>query len=171
MKDGHYVCHILENDKWFKYDDSEVSISQEPPKESGYLYLWKRHVAAASPIQNQPISPVSIHPFRPEPKRLNLTQLIDLNEKGFVKNMFVACHACEGRGNIENTKYMDHIEQCDGKKKKEEKMARVKKSGTVEELRNKILPYIDLNSAGKKITTKELLMKLLEKFEKDNKKK
>ncbi|KAG4066703.1 hypothetical protein HA402_007339 [Bradysia odoriphaga] len=39
---GHYVCHILKNDKWVIFNDSKVAISQNPPKELGYLYLFKR---------------------------------------------------------------------------------------------------------------------------------
>lgn len=39
---GHYVCHILKNDKWVIFNDSKVAISQNPPKELGYLYLYQR---------------------------------------------------------------------------------------------------------------------------------
>lgn len=39
---GHYVCHLLKNDKWVIFNDSKVAISQNPPKELGYLYLYQR---------------------------------------------------------------------------------------------------------------------------------
>lgn len=39
---GHYVCHILKNDKWVIFNDSKVAISQNPPKDLGYLYLYQR---------------------------------------------------------------------------------------------------------------------------------
>lgn len=39
---GHYVCHILKNNQWVIYNDSKVAISQNPPKDLGYLYLYQR---------------------------------------------------------------------------------------------------------------------------------
>jgi ubiquitin carboxyl-terminal hydrolase 5/13 len=39
---GHYVCHILHNDRWILYNDEKVSLSENPPKELGYLYFYKR---------------------------------------------------------------------------------------------------------------------------------
>jgi ubiquitin carboxyl-terminal hydrolase 5/13 len=39
---GHYVCHILQNDRWILYNDEKVSLSEHPPKELGYLYFYKR---------------------------------------------------------------------------------------------------------------------------------
>lgn len=39
---GHYVCHILKDDKWVIFNDNKVAISQNPPKDLGYLYLYKR---------------------------------------------------------------------------------------------------------------------------------
>lgn len=39
---GHYVCHILKEDRWVIFNDSKVAISQNPPKDLGYLYLYKR---------------------------------------------------------------------------------------------------------------------------------
>lgn len=38
---GHYVCHIQHNGKWVIYNDGKVAISQNPPKELGYLYLYE----------------------------------------------------------------------------------------------------------------------------------
>ncbi|XP_055600929.1 ubiquitin carboxyl-terminal hydrolase 5 [Uranotaenia lowii] len=39
---GHYVCHILKDSKWVIFNDNKVAISQNPPKELGYLYLYQR---------------------------------------------------------------------------------------------------------------------------------
>lgn len=39
---GHYVCHILKDDQWIIFNDSKVQISQRPPKDLGYLYLYER---------------------------------------------------------------------------------------------------------------------------------
>lgn len=39
---GHYVCHILKEDRWVIFNDGKVAISQNPPKDLGYLYLYKR---------------------------------------------------------------------------------------------------------------------------------
>ena len=39
---GHYVCHILKDDRWVIYNDEKVSQSENPPKDLGYLYLYER---------------------------------------------------------------------------------------------------------------------------------
>lgn len=42
---GHYVCHILKDAAdvgWVIFNDNKVAISQNPPKELGYLYLYQR---------------------------------------------------------------------------------------------------------------------------------
>ncbi|XP_055373009.1 ubiquitin carboxyl-terminal hydrolase 5 [Condylostylus longicornis] len=39
---GHYVCHLLKDNQWIIFNDSKVAISQNPPKELGYLYLYER---------------------------------------------------------------------------------------------------------------------------------
>lgn len=39
---GHYVCHIKKDDRWVIFNDSKVSISEEPPTEFGYLYFYER---------------------------------------------------------------------------------------------------------------------------------
>ncbi|XP_070502099.1 ubiquitin carboxyl-terminal hydrolase 5 [Chironomus tepperi] len=39
---GHYVCHILKDDQWIIFNDNKVQISQRPPKDLGYLYLYER---------------------------------------------------------------------------------------------------------------------------------
>lgn len=39
---GHYVCHILKDGQWIIFNDNKVQISQRPPKDLGYLYLYER---------------------------------------------------------------------------------------------------------------------------------
>jgi ubiquitin carboxyl-terminal hydrolase 5/13 len=39
---GHYVCHIKKDDKWVIYNDNKVAISENPPKELAYMYIFKR---------------------------------------------------------------------------------------------------------------------------------
>lgn len=44
---GHYVCHILKEEesapaRWVIYNDSKVAVSEAPPKQLGYLYLYQR---------------------------------------------------------------------------------------------------------------------------------
>merc|ERR1719447_2767846 len=40
---GHYVCHIKDKEgRWIIYNDNKVALSVTPPRELGYLYLYKR---------------------------------------------------------------------------------------------------------------------------------
>ena len=39
---GHYVCHILKEGKWVIFNDNKVALSESPPKELAYLYLYQR---------------------------------------------------------------------------------------------------------------------------------
>merc|ERR1712228_87191 len=39
---GHYVAHIKKNNKWYFFNDNKVAISQDPPFDHGYLYIFKR---------------------------------------------------------------------------------------------------------------------------------
>ncbi|KAE8747199.1 hypothetical protein FOCC_FOCC006066 [Frankliniella occidentalis] len=39
---GHYVCHIRKDGQWVIYNDNKVAVSENPPKELGYLYLYER---------------------------------------------------------------------------------------------------------------------------------
>jgi len=39
---GHYVCHILRDGKWVIYNDEKVALSEKPPRDLGYLYLYRR---------------------------------------------------------------------------------------------------------------------------------
>ncbi|KRT81918.1 Peptidase, partial [Oryctes borbonicus] len=39
---GHYVIHILKEGRWVIFNDNKVALSENPPKELGYLYLYER---------------------------------------------------------------------------------------------------------------------------------
>ncbi|CAH2095956.1 unnamed protein product [Euphydryas editha] len=39
---GHYVCHILHEGRWVIFNDNKVALSENPPKDLGYLYLYER---------------------------------------------------------------------------------------------------------------------------------
>ncbi|RWS15264.1 ubiquitin carboxyl-terminal hydrolase 5-like protein [Dinothrombium tinctorium] len=39
---GHYVCHIFKDGKWVIFNDNKVALSEHPPKDLAYLYLYKR---------------------------------------------------------------------------------------------------------------------------------
>lgn len=39
---GHYVCHLKRDGKWIIYNDEKVAISQNPPLQHAYLYLFRR---------------------------------------------------------------------------------------------------------------------------------
>ncbi|KAM9951132.1 hypothetical protein ACTFIT_012236 [Dictyostelium discoideum] len=41
---GHYVCHIKKNNRWIKFNDRHVQLSEQPPKELGYIYFYKRQL-------------------------------------------------------------------------------------------------------------------------------
>jgi len=39
---GHYVAHLMREGKWVKFNDTRVSIADKPPKESAYIYFFRR---------------------------------------------------------------------------------------------------------------------------------
>ena len=39
---GHYVAHIRKNDRWVIFNDETVALSEHPPKDLAYLYLYQR---------------------------------------------------------------------------------------------------------------------------------
>ncbi|XP_077204433.1 ubiquitin carboxyl-terminal hydrolase 13 isoform X2 [Paroedura picta] len=39
---GHYVCHLKKEGRWVIYNDLKVCASERPPKELGYIYLYRR---------------------------------------------------------------------------------------------------------------------------------
>jgi ubiquitin carboxyl-terminal hydrolase 5/13 len=38
---GHYVCHIKKENNWIYYNDSRVSISNDPPFSKGFIFVFK----------------------------------------------------------------------------------------------------------------------------------
>jgi ubiquitin carboxyl-terminal hydrolase 5/13 len=41
-KAGHYVCHIRKQGQWVIFNDDKVALSEHPPKDLGYIYLYER---------------------------------------------------------------------------------------------------------------------------------
>jgi len=39
---GHYVAHIKKDGQWYIFNDEKVALSENPPIELGYLYLYRR---------------------------------------------------------------------------------------------------------------------------------
>ena len=39
---GHYVCHIKKDGRWVIFNDEKVAVSQKPPRELAYMYLYRR---------------------------------------------------------------------------------------------------------------------------------
>ena len=39
---GHYVAHIKKAGRWVIFNDDKVAASANPPKDLGYLYMFKR---------------------------------------------------------------------------------------------------------------------------------
>ncbi|XP_050538003.1 ubiquitin carboxyl-terminal hydrolase 5 [Daktulosphaira vitifoliae] len=39
---GHYVCHIKKEGRWVIFNDEKVAVSQNPPLDLGYLYIYER---------------------------------------------------------------------------------------------------------------------------------
>ena len=39
---GHYVCHLKKDGQWVIYNDEKVAISVKPPRDLGYLYIFRR---------------------------------------------------------------------------------------------------------------------------------
>ncbi|EWM24947.1 ubiquitin carboxyl-terminal [Nannochloropsis gaditana] len=42
---GHYVAHIKKEGEWAIFDDQKVAASEKPPKDLGYLYVYRRQDA------------------------------------------------------------------------------------------------------------------------------
>jgi ubiquitin carboxyl-terminal hydrolase 5/13 len=47
---GHYVAHVRKADgnggngvRWVLYNDAKVALSEAPPRDCGYLYIYKRN--------------------------------------------------------------------------------------------------------------------------------
>jgi ubiquitin carboxyl-terminal hydrolase 5/13 len=46
---GHYVAHIKRDGKWVIYNDEKVALSENPPLQHAYLYLFQRTDTVGSP--------------------------------------------------------------------------------------------------------------------------
>lgn len=38
---GHYVCHLKKDGRWVICNDEKVALSEKPPKDLAYLYLYQ----------------------------------------------------------------------------------------------------------------------------------
>ena len=39
---GHYVAHLRKGGAWYLFNDAKVAVSQDPPLDLGYLYMYTR---------------------------------------------------------------------------------------------------------------------------------
>eukprot|EP00123_Amoebidium_parasiticum_P018329 comp24172_c0_seq1/m.44156 comp24172_c0_seq1/g.44156 ORF comp24172_c0_seq1/g.44156 comp24172_c0_seq1/m.44156 type:complete len:877 (-) comp24172_c0_seq1:625-3255(-) len=39
---GHYVCHVKKEGRYVLFNDEKVAVSEEPPRDFGYLYVYRR---------------------------------------------------------------------------------------------------------------------------------
>ena len=46
---GHYVAHLRRDGRWVIFNDDKVAVSAAPPRELGYLYVFRR---ADVPVPN-----------------------------------------------------------------------------------------------------------------------
>lgn len=46
---GHYVCHMKKDDKWIIFNDEKVALSESPPKQHAYVYLFQRDDTIGNP--------------------------------------------------------------------------------------------------------------------------
>ena len=46
---GHYVAHLKKDGKWIIFNDEKVALSEKPPKEHAYLYLFQRIDSIGNP--------------------------------------------------------------------------------------------------------------------------
>lgn len=46
---GHYVAHLKKDDKWVIFNDEKVALSETPPTQHAYLYLFQRIDSIGSP--------------------------------------------------------------------------------------------------------------------------
>ena len=47
---GHYVAHIKRDGKWVIFNDEKVALSEHPPIQHAYLYLFQRSDTIGSPL-------------------------------------------------------------------------------------------------------------------------
>lgn len=46
---GHYVAHLKKDGKWVIFNDEKVALSQDPPIQHAYMYLFRRNDTLDSP--------------------------------------------------------------------------------------------------------------------------
>lgn len=46
---GHYVAHVKRDGQWVIYNDEKVALSENPPLQHAYLYLFQRSDTIGSP--------------------------------------------------------------------------------------------------------------------------
>ena len=46
---GHYVAHLKKDGKWVIFNDGKVALSQDPPIEHAYMYLFVRNDTIGTP--------------------------------------------------------------------------------------------------------------------------
>lgn len=46
---GHYVCHLKKGGKWAIFNDEKVALSESPPFQHAYLYIFQRSDSIGSP--------------------------------------------------------------------------------------------------------------------------
>mmetsp|Transcript_18414 Transcript_18414/g.34266 ORF Transcript_18414/g.34266 Transcript_18414/m.34266 type:complete len:102 (+) Transcript_18414:1-306(+) len=46
---GHYVAHVKHDGKWVIFNDEKVALSENPPMQHAYLYLFQRTDTIGSP--------------------------------------------------------------------------------------------------------------------------
>ena len=46
---GHYVAHLKKDGKWVIFNDEKVALSQDPPIQHAYMYLFRRDDTLGSP--------------------------------------------------------------------------------------------------------------------------
>lgn len=39
---GHYVAHVKKEGRWVIFNDDKVALSEHPPRDLGYMYMFKR---------------------------------------------------------------------------------------------------------------------------------
>ena len=47
---GHYVCHLKKPEGWVLYNDRKVALSENPPLDLGYMYIYRRVDGSSAPV-------------------------------------------------------------------------------------------------------------------------
>ena len=49
---GHYVAHLKKDGKWVIFNDEKVALSNKPPFQHAYMYLYQRSDTIGAPNPN-----------------------------------------------------------------------------------------------------------------------